>query len=113
MESNLVELLDYRDVLAAVASTRDGLVLSSVGLNEEDAESVAAAGTALAAAAAESGDSALAIDIEDGSLYLALGHDVMLVVLAETSVAAEPLATVMFDRVRDLDTSLNGGAFPG
>jgi predicted regulator of Ras-like GTPase activity (Roadblock/LC7/MglB family) len=113
MTTDLLGLLDYQDVIAAVASTRDGLVLASAGLGEEDAESVAAAGSALAPAAVESGDSALAIDVDGGTIYLALGQDLMLVVLAEADAAAEALAEVMIERVGQLDAALAQGGLQG
>jgi predicted regulator of Ras-like GTPase activity (Roadblock/LC7/MglB family) len=109
MGAALHDLLDYQDVIAAVASTRDGLVVASAGLPDDDAESVAAAGTSLASAAEQREDSALAIDLDGGSVFLALGQEVLLLVLAEPDVAAEALATVMVERVGHLDAELAGG----
>ncbi len=107
MEEQLLELLNYQDVLGAVASTKDGLVVASVGLESLDAETVAAAGSALASGAGEE-DPALAIDLDGGSLFLTRGDELMLVVLAEASVAQDPLANVMLESVSALDAQLVG-----
>jgi predicted regulator of Ras-like GTPase activity (Roadblock/LC7/MglB family) len=110
MEQQLLALLNYADVLGAVASTQDGLVVASAGLNDLDAETVAAAGSALVNGAGGS-DPALAIDLDGGSLFLTRGEELMLVVLAEASVAQDPLANVMIESVAMLDSQLagNGG----
>lgn len=107
MEQELLSLLNYQDVLGAVASTQDGLVVASVGLDSFDAETVAAAGSALVSGAGGS-DPALAIDLEGGSLFLTRGEELMLVVLAEASVPQDPLANVMIESVGRLDSQLAG-----
>ena len=38
MENYLLDLLEYRDVLAVVATTADGLIVATAGLNGDDAE---------------------------------------------------------------------------
>ena len=110
MEQELLALLNYQDVLGAVASTPDGLVVASAGFDMADAETVAAAGSALASGAGAE-DAALAMDLEGGSLFLTRGDELMLVVLAEASVAQDALANVMTESVVSLDAHLvdNGG----
>jgi len=107
MEQHLLSLLEYQDVLAAVASTRDGLVVASAGLEPFDAESVAAAGSALVSGVGGD-DPALAIDLDGGSLFLTRGDELMLVVLAEASVAQDPLANLMLESVATLDAQIAG-----
>lgn len=107
MEQQLLSLLNYQDVLGAVASTKDGLVVASAGVEGLDAETVAAAGSALVSGAGGE-DPALAIDLEGGSLFLTRGEELMLVVLAEASVAQDPLANVMIESVVVLDSELAG-----
>ncbi len=107
MERELLSLMNYQDVLGAVASTHDGLVVASAGLDSFDAETVAAAGSALVSGAGGS-DSALAIDLDGGSLFLTRGEELMLVVLAEVSVPQDPLANVMIESVARLDSQLAG-----
>lgn len=105
MEQELRALLNYQDVLGAVASTLDGLVVTSAGLEMADAETVAAAGSALVSGAGGE-DSALAIDLNGGSLFLTRGEELMLVVLADASVAQDALANVMTEAVASLDAHL-------
>ena len=105
MEEQLLSLLEYQDVLAAVASTKDGLVVASVALDDFDAETVAAAGSALVSGAGGD-DPALAIDLDGGSLFLTQGNELMLVVLADPSVAQDPLANVMLESVAALDEQI-------
>ena len=107
MDEQLLALLDYRDVLGAVASTKDGLVVASVALDDFDAESLAAAGSALVSGAGGD-DPALAIDLEGGSLFLTRGNELMLVVLADSAVAQDPLANVMLESVAALDEQIAG-----
>jgi len=107
MERELLSLLNYQDVRGAVASTQDGLVVASAGLDNFDAETVAAAGSALVSGAGGD-DPALAIDLEGGSLFLTRGEELMLVVLAEASVPQDPLANVMIESVARLDSQLAG-----
>lgn len=107
MEQQLIALLDYQDVLGAVASTHDGLVVASAGLESFDAESVAAAGSALASEAGAD-DPALAIDLDGGSLFLTRTSELMLVVVAESTVPQEPLADVMIESVAALGVQLAG-----
>lgn len=110
MEQQLLSLLEYQAVLAAVASTRDGLVVASAGLEPFDAETVAAAGSALVSGAGGD-DPALAIDLDGGTLFLTRGEELMLVVLADASVPQDPLANVMLESVVALDAQIvgNGG----
>ncbi|HET7037541.1 MAG TPA: hypothetical protein VFI42_17785 [Thermomicrobiaceae bacterium] len=105
MEAQLLELLDYQPVLAALASTRDGLLVASVGLAHEDAEAVAAAGSAVAAGDA---DPVMTIALKGGDLYVALGQELMLLALAETDTVGEGLAGVMLEKVGILDSLLAG-----
>ncbi len=107
MEEQLLSLLNYQDILGAVASTHDGLVVASSGLEMLDAEMVAAAASALVSGAGGD-DPALAIDLDGGSLFLTRGEELMLVVLAEGSVAQDPLANVMLESVAAIDSELAG-----
>ncbi len=107
MEEQLLSLLEYQDVLGAVASTKDGLVVASVALDAFDAETLAAAGSALVSGAGGD-DPALAIDLEGGSLFLTRGDELMLVVLADSAVAQDPLANVMQESVVALDAQIVG-----
>ena len=78
MEQQLSRCWIIKDVLGAVASTQDGLVVASVGLEPFDAETVAAAGSALASGAGGE-DPALAIDLNGGCSSLTRGDELMLV----------------------------------
>ena len=105
MDQQLQGLLEYQDVLGAVASTIDGLVLASVGFDSDDAETVAAAGTAVVNDAGGD-DNALAIELDGGSIFLTRGRELMLVVCAEFGIPQDPLAEVMVETVRALDSML-------
>lgn len=107
MEQELQSLLEYQDILGAVASTIDGLVVAAAGLESDDAETVAAAGSAVVSEAGGD-DAALAIELDGGSLFLTRGSELMLVVCAETGIPQDPLADVMQESVRRLDALLLG-----
>jgi predicted regulator of Ras-like GTPase activity (Roadblock/LC7/MglB family) len=105
MESHLLELLDYQDVLAAVASSRDGLLVSMVGLDDGDAEAVAAAGSALTVGSDEPAQS---VALPSGELHVVLGKDLMVLTLTEPGVPRDALARLMRDTVEILDSLLAG-----
>ena len=107
MERELLSLLEYQDVLGAVASTQgwSGGGVSSV--SRLRCETAAAAGPALVSGAGGD-DPALAIDLDGGSLFLTRGSELMLVVLAESSVPQDPLANVMLESVARLDEQIAG-----
>ena len=107
MEQQLLGLLEYQDVLGALASTIDGLVVASVGFDSDDAETVAAAGSAVVSDAGGE-DAALAIDLDGGSIFLTRGRELMLVVCAESGIPQDPLANVMVETVKLLDSMLAG-----
>ena len=107
MEQQLRGLLEYQDVLGAVASTIDGLVVAAVGLDSDDAETVAAAGSAVVDDAGGD-DTALAIAVDGASLFLTRGRELMLVICAESGIPHDPLADVMVETVKVLDSLLAG-----
>jgi predicted regulator of Ras-like GTPase activity (Roadblock/LC7/MglB family) len=106
VEAELFRLLDYRDVLCAVASTQDGLVVASAGLSTEDAETVAAAGSSVVQTLAESGEQQSAIDLAAGRLHLALGDELMLLVLTEADIPVDVVGPVMVETLKNLDSSV-------
>ena len=81
--------------------------LFSIERLEQHAESLAAAGSALVSGAGGD-DPALAIDLDGGSLFLTRGNELMLVVLADSAVAQDPLANVMLESVAALDEQIAG-----
>lgn len=95
MENYLLELLDYRDVLAVVATTADGLIVATAGLNGDDAEVVAASGSALAQHVLQQGERHGSVSVPGGALHLLVGDELMLVALTESAAPAERLAEVM------------------
>jgi predicted regulator of Ras-like GTPase activity (Roadblock/LC7/MglB family) len=107
MEQQLQGLLEYQDVLGAVASTIDGLVVASVGFESDDAETVAAAGSAVVNDAGGD-DAALAIELDGGSIFLTRARELMLVVCAESGIPQDPLAELMVETVKVLDSMLAG-----
>jgi predicted regulator of Ras-like GTPase activity (Roadblock/LC7/MglB family) len=107
MEQELQSLLEYQDILGAVASTIDGLVVASAGFESDDAETVAAAGSAVVSDVGGD-DTALAIELDGGSLFLTRGAELMLVVCAEPGIPQDPLAGVMQESIRRLDALLVG-----
>jgi predicted regulator of Ras-like GTPase activity (Roadblock/LC7/MglB family) len=107
VEQQLRGLLEYQDVLGALASTFDGLVVASVGFDGDDAETVAAAGSAVVNDAGGE-DEALAIELDGGSIFLTRGRELMLVVCSESGIPQDPLADVMAETVKELDSLLAG-----
>ncbi len=113
MDKHLLGLLEYRDVLSAVAATWDGLVIAAAGLTGEDAEVVAAAGSALVGALGQEAGGSSALDIAGGAVHVATGEELMLVALTEASVPAELLAPVMRETLDRLDLAIREGDAEG
>ena len=102
MNDDLDELLNYHDVLTAVVATPDGLLVLSAGLDGEDAEIVAAAGSVVAGALTTAEQSFASVDTEGGRLHVAVGDMVLLMVLTEETAPSEAGETVLRERLATL-----------
>ena len=106
MNDDLVDLLDYQDVLAAVVATPDGLLVLSAGLDGEDADIVAAAGSVVAGALTTPERPFASVDTEGGRLHVAAGDMVLLMVLAEETAPSEAVETALQERLATLEVAL-------
>lgn len=95
MEDYLLDLLEYRDVLAVVATTADGLIVATAGLEGDDAEVMAASGSALAQHVFHQGERHRSVNVPGGALHLLVGDELMLVALTESAAPGERLAEAM------------------
>lgn|GEM_PF-969380 len=95
MENYLLDLLEYRDVLAVVATTADGLIVATAGLNGDDAEVLAASGSALAQHVVQQGERYGSVTVQGGVLHLLVGDELMLVALTDPAAPGERLVDVM------------------
>lgn len=102
MQEQLISLLEYRDVLTAVVSTHDGLVVSTAGLTGEAADIVAAAGAALIDARADDSGSMM-IDVEGGRLHVSQGPELMLVVLTGTEISSDQIEPVLGELLEQIE----------
>jgi hypothetical protein len=100
MEHQLLELLEYRNVLGALTTSIDGLLVASVAVNTPDAELIAAA----TAGHAEQPYYVAASGF--GELHIARGNELRLIVLAETGTNAARLREIMDRHLAILEESL-------
>lgn len=112
MEDALLELLDYRDVLGAVASTTDGLVIAAAGMGDEDAEVVAAAGSALAKALSGAQEHDGDVSVRSGEIHVVVDRDLMLVTLTEPGTPGDRLRPVMHGALARVGSTLNAEEHP-
>ena len=90
IDAILADLLDFEEVLAAVAINRDGLVVGSAGIDEADAEVVGVVAAPLVGAADLTtrrlgGGSASGVSVEagQGTLHIRSGGDFAVVMFSE------------------------------
>jgi predicted regulator of Ras-like GTPase activity (Roadblock/LC7/MglB family) len=95
MDEQLLALLEYRDVFGALVTTNDGLPVAAAGIQGEDTEVIAAAGTTLLRGLGREGERSLAVEIDGGQVHLLRGEDITLVVLTEPGVPHEALVEPM------------------
>lgn len=86
----LLETLRYREVLGAVAVSREGLVVGSAGISREDAEVVGALGASLVGVGERTArrlGAGVAADLNlrtsEGAIHLRSGGDVAVVLFTE------------------------------
>lgn len=113
MEDYLLDLLQYREILAAVATTADGLIVAAAGLAGDDAEVVAASGSALAQLVSQGGERRGAVEVPGGELHLLVGDDLMLVALTEAAAPEECLGEVMDQALGRLAGAIRDGVNGG
>ena len=90
IDAILVELLRHREVLGAVALSREGLVVGSAGIGRADAELAGALGASLVGAAERTARrlgtghaEQLCLHTADGMLHLRSGGDFAVLLLTE------------------------------
>lgn len=88
MEDHLLELLEYRDVLGALITSLDGLLVASAAVDMSDAELIAASTAGYT-------DDYRVTASEYGALHVARGADLRLIVLAEPAADEEPLRDLL------------------
>jgi predicted regulator of Ras-like GTPase activity (Roadblock/LC7/MglB family) len=106
MDEQLMRLLAYQDVLGAIVSTFDGLPVAVAGVEGEDAEVVAAAGTALLRSATVANGRSLSIQVDDGQVHVLRGDEVVLVVVSEAEVPHDALVGPMDEVLRAISASI-------
>lgn len=106
MEEQLRRLIDYQGVLSAAATTADGLLVATAGLEGEDAELLAAAGSTMAKLLEHTEERAGSLAVGDGAIVLVMGDELMMVALTEETVQAEPLQAVMAEALVELAASI-------
>lgn len=101
MENKLLELLEYRNVLGALTTSLDGLLVASVAVDTADAELIAASTVGY-----ESGDYHVMVS-EYGSLHVAQGGDLRLIVLAESGTDNDSLRDLMTRQLGSIEESIS------
>lgn len=100
LEHYLLGLLEYRNVLGALTTSIDGLLVASVAVDPLDAELIAAS------TAGFIGDEYRAIASEFGSLHVARGQEMRLVVLAEPGTDEASLRGLVTSQLEAIEESL-------
>lgn len=96
----LLPLLEFRVVLGAVLTTPDGLIVSHVGLDQEDAELLAALSVARQITTYTS------LSLGPGRLHTLPGTYVRLVVLTEAD-APDNLQEMLEDHLRQVEDAIS------
>lgn len=100
MEHQLLELLEYRNVLGALTTSLDGLLVASVAVDAADAELIAAS-------AAGYTDEYRVTASEYGALHVARGRELRLIVLTEPGTPADGLRAVLTAQLAAIEESMS------
>lgn len=100
MESQLLGLLEYRNVLGALTTSIDGLLVASVAVDTTDAEIIAAS------TAGYDEQPYRVTSSEYGSLHVVVGSEMRLIVLAEPGTNEDGLRGVMEQHLEAIEESL-------
>lgn len=106
MEKHLLELLEYRNVLGALTTSIDGLLVASVAVATDDAE-VIAASTANHEDQAGVDNSYWVTTSEHGTLHVARGREMRLIVLSEPDTDQESLRELMTGQLQSIEDAIN------
>jgi predicted regulator of Ras-like GTPase activity (Roadblock/LC7/MglB family) len=106
MEHHLESLLNYEGILGALATTPDGLVIAAAGLSGEDADIVAAAGTALLGEMDEESDQGCSLEIAGGVVHLVAGSEISLVLLTEADVPRDAVEEIMDETLSNVTAAM-------
>jgi predicted regulator of Ras-like GTPase activity (Roadblock/LC7/MglB family) len=101
MYDQLLDLLEYRVVIASLVTTLDGLVVAHAGLSPEDAEMLAAAASLQPEEHAYSSDTT-----RGGTLHVLRGRDMRLIILTDGSAPEQAVATLMQRALSSLEESI-------
>ena len=101
MEHQLLQLLEYRQVLGALTTSLDGLLVASVAVDTADAELIAAS------TAGYNGADYRVAASEHGSLHVARGRELRLIVLAEPGTPEPALRTLLLDHLAIIEDSMS------
>lgn len=102
MDEQLRQLLNYEGILSVVASSDDGLVVGTGGLNSDDAEVMAAGGTVLLSALRERGEPNGSLQVAGGRLHVVRGDEISLLLLSEESVPHEAIVELMNETLAEV-----------
>jgi hypothetical protein len=100
VENQLLKLLEYRNVLGVLTTSIDGLLVAAVAVDTADAEIIAASTTGY-----ENEDYRVATS-EYGSLHVARGTEMRLIVLAEPGTDVSGLRELMVQHLENIEESI-------
>jgi predicted regulator of Ras-like GTPase activity (Roadblock/LC7/MglB family) len=106
MDEHLLSLLNYEGILGAVATTRDGLVIAAAGLRGEDADVIAAAGSALMNTPDAGDGGGASIEVAGAAVHLLASNEVSLVLLTENDVARDDVIDMMDESLSSVAAAL-------
>lgn len=101
METRLMELLEYRNVLGALTTSIDGLLVASVAVENDDADLIAAS------TSGHDDDVYWVTDSEHGALHIATGRELRLIILAEPNTDHDSLRDLMTGHLQSIEESLS------
>lgn len=115
----LSDLLSYREILGAVATSADGSVVDAAGLSPEDAILVVSLASTVLAAADQTahhlgtaGSDAVSMTAGDGMLHLRQRHGITLIVVTKRC-PADPVAALCETAIEAIAANRRGGDDPG
>jgi hypothetical protein len=100
LENQLLALLEYRNVLGALTTSLDGLLVASAAVDPLDAELIAAS------TAGYSDDEYHSLASVHGSLHILRGRELRLIVLAEPGTDEARLHELMSGQLELIEESI-------
>ena len=102
VESRLLDLLEYRQILGAIITTSDGLLVANCATSIDDAEQLAV--TAVAASQPGDGDATYwEASSKHGMIHVVNGSDLRLIALSDPDIEPDLARPLLTEHLLDIE----------